>query len=45
MEEAVPRIGPNFADVVLTDIGLPGMSGIEGIRILKERHPDLRLVA
>jgi DNA-binding NarL/FixJ family response regulator len=26
---------------VLNDIGLPGMSGIEGIRILKERHPDL----
>ena len=45
MEEAVPRIGPDFADVVLTDIGLPGMSGIEGIRILKERHPDLKLVA
>jgi DNA-binding NarL/FixJ family response regulator len=26
---------------VLTDIGLPGMSGIEGVRILKERHPPL----
>jgi DNA-binding NarL/FixJ family response regulator len=28
-------------DIVLSDIGLPGMSGIEGIRLLKERFPDL----
>src|SRR5262249_44129579 len=25
----------------VNDIGLPGMSGIDGIRILKQRHPDL----
>jgi DNA-binding NarL/FixJ family response regulator len=30
---------------MLTDIGLPGMSGTEGIRILKERHPELPIVA
>jgi DNA-binding NarL/FixJ family response regulator len=28
-------------DIVLSDIGLPGMSGIEGIRLLKDRFPDL----
>jgi DNA-binding NarL/FixJ family response regulator len=27
------------------DIGLPGLSGIEGIRLLKERQPGLRLLA
>jgi DNA-binding NarL/FixJ family response regulator len=32
-------------DVILTDLGLPGMSGIEGIRILKERHPQVPIVA
>ena len=32
------------AEVVLLDIGLPGMDGIEGIRILKERFPDLILL-
>jgi len=33
------------ADVALMDIGLPGLSGIEGIRLLKERRPQLLLVA
>jgi DNA-binding NarL/FixJ family response regulator len=28
----------------LTDIGLPGMSGIEGIHLLKERYPKLLLL-
>jgi DNA-binding NarL/FixJ family response regulator len=44
VEEAVPRIGDDLPDVVLVDIGLPGKSGIEGIRLLKERHPKLVLV-
>jgi DNA-binding NarL/FixJ family response regulator len=45
MEEAIRQIGGELPDVVLTDIGLPGMSGTEGIRILKERYPDLPIVA
>ena len=44
MEEALDRIAADTPDVVLCDIGLPGMSGIEGIRILKERHPRLSLL-
>jgi DNA-binding NarL/FixJ family response regulator len=41
MTEALDKISFNLPDIVLTDIGLPGMSGIEGVKILKERHPDL----
>jgi len=41
MEEAIEEIGRDVPDVVLVDIGLPGMSGIDGIRILKERHSVL----
>jgi DNA-binding NarL/FixJ family response regulator len=44
MEEALEKIGKPLPDLVLSDIGLPGMSGIEGIRILKERHPDLLIL-
>lgn len=40
MEEALEKIKYDLPDVVLCDIGLPGMSGIEGIRILKDRHPS-----
>jgi DNA-binding NarL/FixJ family response regulator len=41
MEEALARVKHDLPDVVLTDIGLPGMSGIEGIKRLKELYPDL----
>src|SRR5205823_13579829 len=44
MEDALERIGGNVPDVVLNDIGLPGMNGIDGIRILKERHPALLIL-
>jgi DNA-binding NarL/FixJ family response regulator len=44
MEEALDKIAFELPDVVLNDIGLPGMSGIEGIKLLKERHPDLRVL-
>src|ERR1700680_2159948 len=40
-EEALAGIGQDLPDVALLDIGLPGMSGIEGVRVLKERYPRL----
>jgi DNA-binding NarL/FixJ family response regulator len=44
MEEALSGIKHQTANIVLCDIGLPGMSGIEGIKLLKERFPDLLLI-
>lgn len=45
MEDALRSIASQLPDILLTDIGLPGMSGIQGIEILKERHPRLLIVA
>lgn len=45
MEDALPALQREPADVMLVDIGLPGMSGIEGIRLLRDRHPELRMLA
>lgn len=44
MEDAIPKIKGNVPDVLLSDIGLPGMNGIEGIRILKDLYPDMTVL-
>ena len=44
MEDALAGIEQDMPDVVLVDIGLPGMSGIEGIRIMAERYPSLQIL-
>ena len=44
MEEAIQRIKHDVPDVLLSDIGLPGMDGIEGIRILKRQFPNMTVL-
>lgn len=44
MEDALAQIGHDLPDVALIDIGLPGMSGIEGTRLLRERYPRMLAV-
>jgi DNA-binding NarL/FixJ family response regulator len=44
MEEAIEKIPHNLPDLVLSDIGLPGMDGIRGIAILKARFPELLIL-
>ena len=45
MEDALSGIDGDRPDVILTDIGLPGMDGIEGTRLLRERFPDVPILA
>jgi DNA-binding NarL/FixJ family response regulator len=44
MEEALAKVDYELPDVLLVDIGLPGMSGIEGTRRLKHRHPTVAVL-
>ena len=41
MEAALDGLGSNPPRVALVDIGLPGMNGIDGVRILRERYPSI----
>src|SRR5262249_46191652 len=45
METALAGIDDKNTDLILTDIGLPGMSGITGIQILNERYPAIPILA
>jgi DNA-binding NarL/FixJ family response regulator len=36
--------GGDLPDLVLLDVGLPGMSGLDGIRLIKERSPKTLVV-
>ena len=44
MEDGLRGIAQAFPNIVLVDIGLPGMDGIEGTRQMKRRWPDLIVV-
>lgn len=40
VEDALPKLSSHVPDVMLIDIGLPGMNGIDGIRLFKEKFPE-----
>ena len=44
VESALETIGQDPPAVVLMDIGLPGMSGIDGVGVLRRRHPGIAAV-
>jgi DNA-binding NarL/FixJ family response regulator len=44
MEAALSGLEHSVPDVILTDIGLPGMSGIRGTEILRERFPHVPIL-
>ncbi|MHA6491698.1 two-component response regulator AauR [Pseudomonas borbori] len=43
-EEALQRIGADFAGIVVSDIRLPGIDGLELLTRLKQRDPSLPVV-
>ncbi|MBI4995680.1 MAG: response regulator transcription factor [Rhodocyclales bacterium] len=43
-EDALERLGQCACDVLLLDLALPGQSGIDVLRTLRQRHSDLRIL-
>ncbi|MGE5663943.1 MAG: sigma-54-dependent transcriptional regulator [Deltaproteobacteria bacterium] len=43
-EAALEEIGSTPPDLVLLDIGLPGMSGLEALRTMKQRCPEILVI-
>jgi DNA-binding NtrC family response regulator len=43
-EEALAFLSQNAVDVVILDVKMPGMDGIETLREIKKRHPLLEVV-
>jgi len=43
-EDAMKGIASHTADIVLMDINLPGMNGIDCTRILKQKYPKLQVM-
>ncbi|MCV6628394.1 MAG: response regulator transcription factor [Flavobacteriaceae bacterium] len=44
-EEALEKISPAKVDVVLLDINLPRMNGIDCCKKLLKKHPELKIIA
>jgi DNA-binding NarL/FixJ family response regulator len=44
-EEALSLVDEHRPEVVLMDLRMPRLDGIEATRLLRERHPDVRVIA
>lgn len=45
MEDALQLVERDKIDLVVTDIFMPGIGGIEGIRLLREKFPGTPIIA
>ena len=43
-QEAVSLVNENYPDVVLLDVRMPRMNGLEATRLIKQEHPRTRVI-
>ena len=44
VNDAIDQLTRSSVDIVLMDVQLPGMNGVEGTRLVKALHPDVKVV-
>ena len=44
MEEALQRLHEPLPQIILLDLELPGMSGIQGARVFHDKWPDIQII-
>jgi len=43
-EALIDALENDLPDLILLDIGLPGMSGVEALKIIKKKHPEIIVI-
>ena len=43
-EAVIDALESDVPDLILLDIGLPGMSGVEALKIIKKKHPEIIVI-
>ncbi len=43
-EDAVAKVGDENFDAIIVDLAMPGIDGIETLRQIKEKRPDLEII-
>ena len=43
-EPAIKNLDKDLPDIILMDLDLPGMNGIEGTQRIKKMHPDIHII-
>jgi len=42
--QVLPLVGQTSPDIVLLDIGMPGMDGLSCLELIRRRHPEVKVV-